>query len=434
MSIVSRSKQVQFACIAFYSAVFLIKLPPLYFLPIQTRLFTTHVIAKLMLLGISFFIVLDAQYRKKISNNKIYLFPLLFFFSQTLSILSVIDIGLFLKDYQNLLFALALYINALLFFTPHTHTYLERTIILIGVFVLLNDLLYFFSPRQYLAFIGTFVQNEVMPEYMYNLNRGRYNLYLSTELFLPFFINLQITSNTLSKKTGSLLMILGIVFSTIISAFRHRLLFLTVIIFLYGGTFISRIQKKHMITITTYTAILMISVFIFFRVVVITETTNLFERVRLVQIEDVRSITGRIEAFKKALDLFSSAPLVGVGLGQYQLYLRNNTSKYSLSGTMSKVERELALISDDDPHSIISKTISESGIIGLVCYLGMISAFFKKDYQEIRNNPRLSRIAYIASFWGFVALAFITPSTSIFRNGWMWFFRGIIDGGYHSPQ
>ena len=32
------------------------------------------------------------------------------------------------------------------------------------------------------------------------------------------------------------------------------------------------------------------------------------------------------------------------------------------------------------------------------------------------------------SFWGLFLLSLITPSITIFRGGWMWFMRGLIEG------
>lgn len=157
---------------------------------------------------------------------------------------------------------------------------------------------------------------------------------------------------------------------------------------------------------------------------------NLLNRLLLVEIEDWKSVYSRIENFKKAVDLFVASPIFGVGLGNYQVYIKDLSNFFTFEKTKSMLNSQTL----SDPHSILSKTLSESGFIGTTVLIIMTFFFLMRDFffiKRYKNNEKFFLVSpYVISFWSYFAVILITPSITLFRGGWFWFLRGIIEGFY----
>lgn len=412
----------------FLLAMFLIKLPSFYLSSATSKFLTSHVVAKIIIGIIFLYFLIDIKIRKKL-NHKSIILPFIFLISQTLSILRAVDTVLFLKDYQNLIFFLLIIILGFIYGQRKKNaSIIYKFILITGVFVVFLDFIYFLFSHQFIYFISIFIQKEMLPAYILNLERGRYNLYLNTELFLPFFITIFLISNNKLNKIYSLVAVSFITFSTIISNFRHRLLFLIFVLISFGYNFFQKRKKTYIKKYVT----------IFFAVFLLVTFSSLFIARTFFQkdivnrllfqneFEDVSTINTRLNNFKNSMKLLSSSPVFGVGLGNYQLYQGNN-KEFSVIDSM---QRDFMVESRSDPHSIISKTAGESGIIGLLALGLMIIYFFRRDFLFIKEDGSYEVFAYIISFWGLFILSLITPSITIFRGGWMWFMRGLLEGQY----
>jgi len=414
--------------VLFLITMFLIKLPPFYLSSATSRFLTTHVVAKVIIGIIFLYSLINTKIRAKL-NHKSIIFPLLFFISQTLSIVKAADTVLFLKDYQNLIIALLIIILGFIYGqSKKNSSFIYKFILITGVFTIFLDFIYFLFSRQFISFISIFIQKEMLPVYIINLDRNRYNLYLNTELFLPFFITVFIISKEKSKKRSSLIAVFFTIFTTIISNFRHRLLFLIFVLIAFGYNFYCKRKEINIKKIFT----------VFFIVFLLASISSLFIARTFFQknivnrllfqdeFEDVNSINTRLNNFENSMKLFYSSPLFGVGLGNYQLYQGNN-KEFSV---VDPIKRNFMVESRSDPHSIISKTTGESGIVGGLALWAMIFFFLRRDWIFIKKNDSYKIFAYIVAFWGLFMLSLITPSITIFRGGWMWFLRGLIESNY----
>lgn len=415
--------------IVFLLAVFLIKLPPLYFLSIPSKLYTTHVIAKLIIIGAPLYLLTNNKIRKNIQNNKVIKFPLFYLLTQSVSIIVASDVFLFLKDYQNLLASFLLFIIAFVFAQKKDYAnFINKFIILVGVIIIIIDLIFYLFSNQFIFITKNFIQIEAFSLYVFNLQRGRYNLYLNTELFLPFFINFLLLSkqDLLKKMMGTIAIILTI-FLAFVSNFRHRIIFLIFVIFFYGFFLLVKRKAKNLKAVVAFLSISLLGLLFSLLIVRNYYQWDIVDRLLLQdQTEDVQTINLRINNYKQSIELLLTSPFIGVGLGNYKIYVENRAKHL----VINKLQNDVYTASIQDPHSIISKTAGETGIIGLFGLIIMILFFLRRDLYFLKKGITPNIFAYVISFWGLFILSLITPSITIFRGGWMWFIRGILEGHY----
>ena len=420
----------------FLISIFLIKLPVFYITPHQYKILTTHTLAKFLLLLLFLSILIKQIFKKNRLfnfNNIHILIPFLFFITQALSGLMVIDFFYYLKDLHNLFFAFLIFFISffILRFNKNGLKIVTNFIVVTGLIVLLFDIVYFIFSQSFLNFIKLILEKESFPVYQVNLDRGRFNLYLYTELFFPFFFIYYLKGDT-SQKVMLFFIISLLIFTTYISNFRHRLLFLFLelvfIFFLFRKSFYFKSSKF----------IFFIFIIIFFTAPFFTrpyQKQNLIDRLIMTYEGDVRSAYFRLESLKLSTELFFSSPLLGVGLGNYKIYV-NDRSRFFI---FDRIRNELNSQTLNDPHSIFSKTLGETGILGILAFLTMVFFFFKNDLiffnkYVVNNNQDFLILAYIISFWAYFIVILITPSITLFRGGWFWFLRGVIEGYYFNQS
>lgn len=371
-----------------------------------------------------------SQNRKIFLKKKpLFLIIVFYFFTSSLSIITTIDVFLFLKDYHNLIINLILFLTSFYIgIEVKYRTKINKFIIFTGFIVIFFDFIFYIFAPEFISLGSHFFPREIITLYSYNLERGRYNLYLNSELFLPFFINSFILKN--KNKIKRLLVALGaflIIFFTFVSNFRHRFLFLLIVIFFYSFFILIKNPNINRYLLKIFSIIIIFGVLISFLFVKSSFKRDIINRILLEsEVEDIHSIKSRVDNFYKSVDLFLSSPIFGVGLGNYQVY--NENKEFS---TINKLSKDFYSDSRKETHSIISKTIGEMGIMGLIGLLTMIIFFFIRDFVFIKKGVSLNTFAYITVFWAFFILSLITPSITLFRGGWMWLMRGILEGQYY---
>src|SRR3990170_3971328 len=172
----------------FFLSLLFIKLPPFYLLPFisSSKLFTTHVLAKLILAIISGYMALKnkALISKQIKKNKVVFVLLLFFLTtQSLSIINTKNIVLFITTYSNII-AFSLIFTLSFLYTRISKQFNERmgiflySTLTIAVILELLFLFFFYFSR----FPEWLVQKEVVDAYFTDIYRGRFWFILNNEL------------------------------------------------------------------------------------------------------------------------------------------------------------------------------------------------------------------------------------------------------------
>ena len=102
----------------FLLVVFIVKLPPLYYLPFESRLATSHSLARIVLVILTIAILYkNRTYLRQFTRKYriLFIFLLLYLFGQSVSILSAQDLTLFFKGYLNVVSYIILFIVWFLF-------------------------------------------------------------------------------------------------------------------------------------------------------------------------------------------------------------------------------------------------------------------------------------------------------------------------------
>src|SRR3989338_6167815 len=111
LTLLNKFKKIDFYFLGV--SIFLIRLPPFYFFPIQSFLFLSHTLARLLILVLFSWIFLLLIYKKeKKQFPKIMQLLMIFWFvSQSISIVAANNIGAFLDGYKDIVFALLIFIS-----------------------------------------------------------------------------------------------------------------------------------------------------------------------------------------------------------------------------------------------------------------------------------------------------------------------------------
>ena len=126
----------------FSAAIILIKLPPFYlFSQLPSTAFTSHVLAKVLLLFITFFLV--KIYWQQLTQHKVaILVVFIFFLSQSAAVFGAQQLVFFWKQYQNVITAVLIFFSSCFFTREKRLTWWFSLIYAIGVGVVIAELLF----------------------------------------------------------------------------------------------------------------------------------------------------------------------------------------------------------------------------------------------------------------------------------------------------
>lgn len=407
----------------FFIAFFLLKFIPLEFETIGIPILTTHVAGKILIfLVTTYHLFIDKSNVSKSVAAKILLF---YFVTQSVSIITAKDVTLFLKDYQNLFFNILIWFNAFILIQHHgnKNKFFSFTLFL-GVVITVVEFIYYLFPNQFFAVGQLIIQNEVYETYQFDFGRDRYHLYLHTEMFLPFLIHYLFQLKKPSMYVLYLVVITISIVLSIVSKFRRKF-----IIAILGGAYTLFTLKNEFFVQKSKAIIILIGIcfIVIFGISLFGEKSyTVIDRILLTEEQDIATIDTRKESLWRSIDLLSSSWITGVGMGNYQLYVSDN-NKTQIADSVSK---RLYQRSSADPHSIISKTMAETGIVGLIGLSVMIIFFGIRDVKRYRFFQEWEIHPYITGFWLLALYSLFSPFTTVFVSGLFWYFRGVIEGVY----
>lgn len=421
-------------------AIFILKFYSFYPLPIYSIFFATHTIAKALICLIALIFI----FRKRKSLHLIYkknkiLFILLSFFvlGQSLSVISAEDIYLFLKFYHNTIISLliislgfALYPKA-----QYTTRILNYFGIIIGIVLIAIELFYFFFPAASYYLISTVIQKEFADAIVSNILQNKSMLALGPEMFVPFFI-----IPVFDKRTKPIikfflfLFVFILLYLSVFSNFRTRILSF---IFAFSLSFFIYIKRSKFFKSSKSWSILKTPAIILFLMIVVFQVAisassslysyNIIDRLTLTnKYEDLGPVESRIDQIFNSLYIFTSSPLIGIGLGNYLNYVN---LPFVNSYNSNNYREEFVYMSAGRPHNIFVQTLVETGIIGTISFICLLLYFIKKDlYILIHEKREIYIQGYIISSWTVIFYGLFNPADTIYVLGWFWFARGIIEG------
>ena len=415
----------------FYSfgvSLLLLRLPPFDIFSLSSKFATTHVLAKIVLVCIVFLLILIERSRltKMIVQLPVSIFLLMYFFTSSISILSTISVQYFFQQYQNVILGIIIFIISILLVQKIPPRFFLVYILIMGIGAVIFDSLFAIFPTEFLDFLKSHLQVEMYALYYFNKTQNKFNLYLHTEILLPFLILL--TQTQLKKNSRIIfLFFVGLMgYLALFSNFRTRAI---QFIFAYVASVfcLMKVFKKSIVGISI---VALIVVSLSFLVIRSNTSFDIVDRLIMSDESDVETITYRFDTFAHAFSMLQINPLSGVGLGNYKSYI--NLSK--TTGIADRFMRLHTEETNDNPHSVFVQILTETGVLGFIAFIALLFYFLKSDMKLILY-PILKKDAFLYSCiiasWTIFLYGIFNPFNSVFLNGWFWFLRGLIEGVIH---
>lgn len=394
----------------------------LFLLPsFNLRLTYSYGIGKLLLCFITFLIVILIL-KKKITlnlNNKLALLFSLFFITQGLSIINAVDISLYVSRFKDLIFLSLFFFCSMYVFQYRENNKKLIIVLVIGLlFDLFSQVLMFFYPKIFIE-----IANNILypgDAQLISLNIDRQRVYLGTydEIMIPVIIYF----HSLNKRKILLPLLPIIVGISFLSQFRTKLL-MAVFSFLSSLAILSKgVGKNNFIKVSILPiSLVIIILFSAYFLSSITFGNSIINRLLLQnKIEDVLTVEQRISKSEEAISIGLSAPVFGVGLGNYNYYVtQRQIPRYNVS--YQQIQIDLL-----HPHSLIPFIFAETGLPGLMAFILLVIYFITEDTKTIRYQKNNFTKALIISFWTLFLYSLFNPTTNFSYNVLFWLLRVVI--------
>lgn len=410
----------------------LIKLFPLYLGSATTKLLSTHVLAKIVLVFPFMVASLGSLYRpqsfrKKLDGAFVFAF-LLYVFAQTTSVIPAIDMEAYMRQLQNVFFHYVLFYVGYHIFSEKKYKNIFFTYLFcVGIACVIIDSLFLFFGTTLLGFIQNSIQTEMVALFVHNARMGRFNSYLVLDSFIPIFFFFYHESDKKKHHTALLIAVLGIVMLfSYLSLFRTRLI--QGIFALLTSLFVYFKDKRCFIVLVLLVPTMLMGIYAATKLVSPTSMTVIERFLLTDKGEDIDTIEYRYKSLQIAGELLTSSPLVGIGLGNYKIYI-NKVAGFSIEDPFKKVHYEETL---NNPHSVFIEIISETGILGILGYIALLCYFLYKDIPIIikGTDKHISSIMILA--WTLFLYGIFNPFNTVYIAGWFWFMRGYIQSQYET--
>jgi len=235
--------------------------------------------------------------------------------------------------------------------------------------------------------------------FMHDLIRGRIFSIIDFEYFTPCLVFAYIVYAKRKQFINKylLLMIIGLSLGAIVLV-NYRYRFLTFGLgFALMWLFLSEERKKFVKPLLTVMGLLF---GVYIAVSLIYSRSTIIDRFLLRNYhEDKLSVDRRLVMYGQALELFTQAPVLGVGLGNYKDNVQIVYSRFG--GRVYEPYYKILQNVYAYPHNWYLTVLAENGIVGFVVLLWMLMRFFEIDF-------RLSKTLRLEQLWTFAALSSIS--------------------------
>lgn len=409
----------------YLASLLLVILPPFYLFASYLNVNTA---AKVLWVFIFLVLVLKKE-RQIPKENTLLLLFLAFFLAQSLSVLGAVNVFAFLQQYEDLVFtALFFFISLRLVGGPRDIKRVVTVLLVGGVINLFFQSIIFLFPNAFLKAGELFLHEGYLEIIKINVGRSRIYFEGYDEILIPILFYLWVNSKKKIKSALSLFYIVLITTFSFISNFRTR--FLMLLFSLFSSFFLFLKTKK---TSLFALFILPLTVYLLYSILTQNIGFTVFDRLLLQsEKEDVNTVTGRIKKWEKTVEMGLSAPLFGVGLGNYYDYLDPSMKQYASLFEQTRKEFELAAY---DPHGIFFKIFAETGFLGLFSFLLLLGYFLNKDIGILFSKEEIPKI-FVVSFWTLFLYALVNPSYTTKYQALFWLLRILIEKskGLYSPR
>ncbi len=353
-------------------------------------------------------------------NQTIFNFSLLYLISQSLSILTTINIQSFLNRYETLLFSFLFLLISIALLRRKSITYIVSMFVLYSIPSLLLQLIIYFSPNVFNTFISPFLAPDDYMIIQFNLMRNRVYLENLTFIVVPFLVYFYSIEKIKINKFLYALFICLIIFISFVSNFRTQ--FLLAVLSYFATIFFFKISVNKFFLLFS---LLIISMFISLKIndINLSSDANVLDRILIQNDENYEPIATRFTLWQDAWEMGLSSPIVGVGLGNFYEYKQSKTSS-NFSSSSKAIKGMMT-----HPHNIFFGTFAETGFLGLFSLVALIILSCIRDYSILTKTNNINK-SLVISFWSLLGYSFFNPATSIKFFAFIFLLRILIEQHY----
>lgn len=270
-------------------------------------------------------------------------------------------------------------------------------------------------PSEISEILRNFAYGDYWKVFRINLQRQRYFIDIYDFCLIPLFFYFIKINNRFVLKVIPSVLIFSLTIFAFVSNFRSHILMLFASIF---GLIFFGMQNR-------IKNLLLVLIFIFLITNLIPNQPgrkSTLDRILYPEEEEYKTLETRYYLWDKSMELGLNYPINGIGLGNFYEYLP--TSKKLIS--TFEFYKNLIEITYIHPHNIFFETIAETGFLGLVSVIMLISHFAIKDLTKLKYSERFNTYAVI-SFWSLLSFSLFNPVNSLIYQNLLWTLRAIIE-------
>lgn len=409
-------------------AIFLLRIPAFYYFPIRSAIFTTHTLSSLFIIVLFFVnIILKTQKGSNIrlSHNIITLTIIIFYFiSQSLSILNAINIPEYLRIYKNIIIGLMTFL--IIFNSVDSKEKLNKLIATLILTIFINIIYqsgFYFKLPYLKSFMSIILYDKYLNFIELQAQRQRFFIEVYDIVLLPLIIYLSIREK---KFANSFVLILLLNFAILFAFLSNYRILLGVSLFGFlFSIFLFKTFIKHKVFILIFALFL---TYYFGSFIANRETGfSVVNRVLIEREEDIKSIQSRFYFWDKAVEMGRSSSFFGIGLGNYY---DNLSPKYIVKLSFFDPKNNLMKVTAINPHNIFFSVFAETGLVGLLALICLLTVFIFFDIRLLKKNHPLGN-SLIVSFWALFMFSLVGPTFDLQYQTLYWLLRGLI---YKSNQ
>lgn len=404
-------------------AIFLVKIPPFYFLGITSTLLTSHTLARYLIFALFLVSAWQVFFGKgeaisQNGRNLTFVF-LAYFFFQSFSVVGAESVEAFARVYKDIVFP-GFFLFVVLFQTGIANG-LAKIFVAAGIVNFFYQMAILLVPGAFRLFGERFIYSEHFQLVDINIQRGRLFVETYDEIAIPVILLLLFKEKRSKVRLGYLLVLVMIVVPSLLSNFRTRFLMLffaltASFLIVVGGRLKAKLSLIGSLFVLAFIAHSVSFYFFGF---------SFLNRLALEDPgEDVQTIQSRFANLKASLDMGLARPLSGVGLNNYYYHLsEGRKGLFSISLNLARQrEAEFASV---NPHNIFAQIISETGILSFCFYLFMLGFFAKADIGIFKGKDGLKKSLAI-SFWTLFLYSIFNPTATLAYNSLFWILRAAL--------
>ena len=393
----------------FLFAILLLRFPPIYIFGIHHVAGTSHILATCIMI-LLFFISFPRMYLLKFPKiNLEIILLLLFFATQSISIISAINIPVYLSRFSKICTGVIIFLLGRYYLSKYKKTQFRHNIFLIlllgALIALILQFILYFNPDFY-TFLGQiFIYENVLNITETNYDVGKLFDDSYIEIVIPVIFYFLSTSTYFYKIIISSGIFILFAMLSFISNFRYRL-----VAFFFSSifSFVAALQKLNKYLLLLLTAMVPIILFFYLDSFILHRNNyTIVDRFLLEDESDVNSITWRVEMYYESITMAKNN-FWGVGLGNFYDNLSDNSPTFS--NPVSKAISLGALTSGS--HNIFFHTLAESGFIGLISLILLLGYYALMDIQILKSNDLQKKILS-GSFWTLIIIAQFFPAINL---------------------